>query len=110
MAALSALVMAEGMQITLVNDNIGILQAATAEDHSIWTGIYSTRQWIFSMKGDTVLAYAKSIDQTRNAFGGVVGTSETYYTDKLHPDNAWYWNVRRGLETLCGSKVEFIQK
>ncbi|MCE7933188.1 MAG: hypothetical protein DYG96_01205 [Chlorobi bacterium CHB2] len=109
-AALSALVMAEGMQLTLVNDNIGILQASTAEDHSIWTGIYSTKQWVFTMKSDTVLAYAKTVDQSRNAFGAVLSTSETYYSDKVHPDHAWYWNVRRGLETLCGGKVEFVQK
>lgn len=111
-AALSALVMAEGMQLTLVNDNIGILQASTAESHSIWTGTSSTLQWIFTIKGDTVLAYAKAIDQSRNAFGAVTYTNETYYSDsKLHPNsNAWYWNVRRGLETLCGGKVEFVQK
>lgn len=109
-SSLSALVIAEGMQITLVNENIGILQASSPEDHSIWTGLYTIRQWIFTMKGDTVLAYAKTIDQSRNAFGATLATSETYYSDKVHPDHAWYWNVRRGLETLCGGKVEFVQK
>ena len=106
---LSALVLAEGMQITLVNDNVGILQAATPEDHS-WTGAYSTNQWTFSMKGDTVLAFAKAVQQTRNAFGAMLSSYESYLTDEVHPDYLWYWNVRRGLEALCGEKVVFIQK
>ncbi len=107
---LSALVAAEGMQITVVNDGAGILQATTAEERDVWTGTHTTKAWSFVVKDGTVQAYAKTINQSRNTFGAVLATSETYYSDKVHEDWKWYWNVRRGLEELCGAGVTFIQQ
>lgn len=109
-ANLSALMAAEGMQITLANEQVGVLQASTAEERDPWTGMYTTKAWSLVVKDGTVQAYAKTINQSRNAFGVVVATNETYYSDKVHQDWMWYWNVRRGLQELCGTDVTFIER
>jgi hypothetical protein len=109
-AALTALVVSEGMNISLVNEKVGILQASTAEEHSIWTGATTSNHWTFTVRDGKVEAIAKSLSVSKNAFGATISSSETYYNDKAHKDWKWYWNVRNGLEALCGSKVEFIEQ
>lgn len=107
---LSGLVAAEGMQIELVNEDVGILRASLGPEHDFWTGMNLTKQWQFTIRGDTVLAFAKTISVSQNAFGATVGSSETYYSDKAHSDWTWYWNVRNPLQSFCGHEVIFIQK
>jgi hypothetical protein len=104
-AALTALVVSEGMNVTLVNEKVGILQASSAEDRSIWTGATTSNHWTFTVREGKVEPIAKSLTQTKNAFGATLSSSETYYTDKADQDWKWYWNVRNGLQTLCGSQV-----
>jgi len=101
-AALAALVATEGMSVTLVNENVGVLQAATSPSYSAWTGLTTTNQWQFNVRGDTVYAYAKSLATSTNVFGATTGGAETPYDDDVHPDHKWYWNVRNGLQQFCG--------
>ena len=93
------------MNVTQVNEKIGLLQASTAEEHSIWTGLYTANHWTFTIRNDTIYGMAKQTGTSKNAFGAVISTSETYYNDKVHRDHAWYWNVRNGLESLCEDQV-----
>ena len=38
------------------------------------------------------------------------GNSDTYYKDDSSQDWGWYWNVRDGLEALCGTKLVIVEK
>ena len=110
-AGLTALVTQEGMNITLVNEKIGVLQAATAESADIWTGHLVSKSWQFTISHDTIYAFAKEIRQSRNAFGTILSTTETYYNDKVHKSHGWYWNVRNGIGAVCeNAVVVFVKK
>lgn len=108
-AAMSALVAQEGFTVSLINENIGVLQASTPEEFSIWTGLNTTRQWSLTMRGDTVLMMAKTVSYSKNVFGATTGGAETYYNDNAHSDWTWYWNVRNGMATLCENQPVIIE-
>lgn len=40
----------------------------------------------------------------------MTGNSDTYYKDDSSQDWGWYWNVRDGLEALCGTKLVIVEK
>lgn len=100
-AGIVALVTQEGMTVDLVNEKVGIVQASTPPDKSIWTGLTSTRHWSFTVSKGSIMAYASERAVGSNGFGATTSTNETFFGDKTRKDQAWYWNVRNGLETLC---------
>lgn len=107
--ALTSLVASEGMSVTLVNENVGILQASSPELTSILTGT-SSNHWTFTVKDGRIDAYAKSIYKTTNKYGATVSSSEYFYSDKEDRDTKWYWNVRNGLQRLCGDSIAFVEQ
>lgn len=78
-----------------------------ANNKSVSTGSSSS----YSATGDAaapglvIIATAKTVDRTQSVFGAQTSASETYYDDDSHSDWEWYWDVRKGLEALCGSKI-----
>lgn len=57
-----------------------------------------------------IFATAKTNTYTKNIFATMTGNSDTYYKDDSSQDWGWYWNVRDGLETLCGTKLVIVEK
>ena len=107
-AGLTALVSQEGMNVTLVNEKVGILQASTAEEHSIWTGAWTSYAWQFNVSNDTIYAFAKQISRSTNVVGANVSVTEMSLWDKnmgKGDDHPWYWNVRNGIQSLCENAV-----
>lgn len=127
-SAMSLLVQ-HGFNVTIADTTIGLVQGETEESREIWSGMISKRVWQISIRPDLgklgvisaesqatltkpidqpsmyVIATAKTVNKTTNAFGATLSTSELYYDDDVHQDWEWYWEVRRGLESVCGSKV-----
>jgi len=113
---------------------IGIVQGETASEHDIWTGQNTKRVWQVTVKPDFattamvsagdqaaltapqgskplfVLATAKTVSSSQNAFGATLSSNETYYDDSAHEDWEWYWDVRKGLESICGTKAVITTK
>jgi len=97
--ALAGLVAAEGMTITLLNENVGVLQASGAlRQTDRRSGMQ--QQWQFSVRGDTVFAYAKTVYTS----GALVTAELTADDTSTEPEERWYWNVRNGLQNLCGGE------
>jgi hypothetical protein len=121
-SAVSALLIQEGLEIKVVNEKIGIVQAATAPSHSIWTGANTQKVWQVNVMQDTIstpdddpsiprfviTAFAKEQSVSQNAFGSTTATSEKYFGDDTDEDEAWYWNVRRGIEAMCNATVRIV--
>ena len=107
--ALTSLVASEGMNVTLVNENVGLLQASSPEHTSLLTGT-SSNHWTFTIKDGRIDAYAKALFRTTNQYGATVSSSEYFYSDKDDRDNKWYWNVRNGLQRLCGDSITFVEQ
>lgn len=108
-SAMTALVTQEAFTVTLVNENVGVVQANGTTEYSVWTQYYSTPVWQMSMKGDTVLLIAKIVSHKENVFGAQTGSGETYMADNAAETHTWYWNVRRGMENLCGSTAIVVK-
>lgn len=125
-STLTPLLIAEGMEIKIANESLGLLQAETRPDFSVWTGATTVFKWSISIKSPSpavgagsdsqgsaqplvVQAYASSYTSTSNAFGSTTGTAETPYDDHCHPDHKWYWNVRNALEEYCGAQLVFTR-
>jgi len=130
----TALLVQTGFNITFADTIIGLVQAETAEQHNIWVGLFTKRVWQITVKpaigkfdkvtsGDQatlsappgsqplyIMATAKTIDRSQNIFGATISTSETYYDDNAHEDWEWYWDIRKGLETVCGTKAVITVK
>lgn len=127
-SATSILVM-HGFRITLSDTVVGIVQGETEESFSVWTGSISKRVWQVNIKKSLeknieineagksalaapasaqplfIIAIAKVVSKKQNAFGATMATSETYFDDDSHKDWEWYWNVRKGLEEVCGASA-----
>jgi hypothetical protein len=127
-SAMSLLVQ-HGFKITVADTVLGLVQAETEETRDIWSGMISKRVWQVSIRPELgplgqidpvgqaalskpqtdrtmyVIATARTVNKTTNAFGATISTAEIYYDDSVHEDWEWYWEVRRGLESVCGSKV-----
>lgn len=129
---LQAILIMEGFEIEVSNSNVGILRASIPETREPWSGMYITKTWTFQIAdndksriGSTgqasmpaggapivtrIIATAKWHGETRNAFGGVVSSSDKYYDDTVHKEYTWYWNIRNKLEDLCGHTIEIQSK
>jgi len=129
----TTLLVQSGFTVTLADTVVGLVQAETAEQYDIWSGTNSRRVWQISIRSDVgqtnsttggamassalpgakplhVIATARTINRGQNAFGATSSTSEVYYDDSAHEDWEWYWDVRKGLETMCGAKAIITTK
>ena len=130
----AALLVQHGFKITMADTLIGLVQAETDETFDIWSGTTGRRVWQISLRrelgpittakpGDNailtqptdqnplfVVATAKTVTQSKNAFGATLASAEHYYDDKAHKDWEWYWGVRQGLESVCDAKVVITTK
>jgi len=93
---LTSVLVNEGMQIKQVTGNY--LQAESAPESGRY-GIISTNIWVISVLADTVTLKASTQNKLPN-YSGVVDVDGT-----AKKDVTWYWNVRREIESICGSKV-----
>jgi len=127
-----ALLVQHGFTVTLSDTITGLIQAETAENRDVWTGNIEKRVWQIGIRPELdksvlaaesgpitkpadgpsmyVIATAKTVNRTQNAFGATLATSEVYYSDAAHEDWEWYWDIRRGLESVCGAKVVISTK
>lgn len=132
-SATSILVM-NGFRITHTDTIVGLVQAQTDESHDIWSGAVSQRVWQIVMKPELknygevkageittlaaptdkkplyIIATAKVVSKSQNAYGATLATSEVYYDDNAHKDWEWYWDVRKGLEQICGATAVITTK
>ncbi len=102
---LAGLVSQEGMDITLVNLDIGILQASMFSPAELFTPD-RTNSWNFNVRNDTIYAIAK---QTEKKAGKI---EEKFLNDEnADDDDYWFWNVRNGVASLCtGYTVRFVRR
>ena len=132
-SATSILVL-NGFRITHSDTIVGLVQAQTDESRDIWTGAVNQRVWQIVMKPDLkdagevkagevttlaaptgkkplyIIATAKVVSRSQNAYGATLATSETYYDNDAHKDWQWYWDVRTGLEQICGTTAVITTK
>ncbi len=126
----TSLLVQSGFTVTLADTIIGLVQAESAEQHDVWTGTTSKRVWQVSIRSDVeekpetpgitgmpvgakpmyIVATARTVNRGQTAFGATSSTSEFYYDDSAHSDWEWYWDVRKGLEAMCGTKAVITTK
>ena len=130
----TSLLVQHGFKITLADTLVGLVQAETEDTREVWTGAFIKRVWQVNVRPDVgpigiakpedqetltkrktskpmfIIATAKTITRTTNAFGATLATAEHYYDDEAHQDWEWYWAVRQGLESLCETKVIITTK
>lgn len=100
----------KGFNITTANAEVGLLQASTNPEYSVWTGANSSYHWMIKInKNNVVTAQAKIATFTQNAFGATTASSETYLGDDTHEDLDWYWDVRNMIQELCDSEISIIK-
>ena len=107
--SISASLAKENMQIATSDINIGYLEARSKPAYSVLTGGTYTNIWVIQYENGKIIAYAKLLTETKNAFGVTLASSEGYYNDKASNDVGWYWNVRDDIEKLCKGKIEVIE-
>ena len=108
--SLTTVLLQENFKIIQNDVENGYLQAETEYSHSVWTGANTKRVWIFQYDKGKIIASAKEVSNSQNAFGATVSTSEFYYSDrKAHEDMTWYWRVRNELEKLC-TNIKFTER
>ena len=108
--SITTLLLQENLQIKHSDMELGYIQAESIPQLNIWLGAEVQRVWVITYKENKIIASAKTITITRNAFGKTTGSAETYYNDDSHEDWTWYWNVRDGLENLCGNEIIITKK
>lgn len=132
--AATALLVQNSLKITMADTLIGLVQAESEEEFNAWTASTSKRIWQISIRptigplGNVspavqetlskpkhsnpmfIIATARTITQTKNAFGATSASGEYYYDDSANRDWEWYWSVRDGLESVCGAKVIITTK
>jgi len=130
----TSLLVQHGLKITVADTLIGLVEAESEDTRDIWTGVMVRRVWQINIRPDVgpletakpddqetlakpkngrsmfIIATAKTITRTTNAFGATLATAEHYYDDKAHQDWEWYWGVRQGLESLCDARVVITTK
>lgn len=109
-SGLSSLAMSEGMSIKTADVSTGVFVAESDPVVEPISGATIVNRWQVSFVNNKVLATAKSLTQSKNAFGATLATSETYYNQNVHKDHAWYWSIRNYLESKCGKIVEIKSK
>jgi hypothetical protein len=132
--AATALLVQQGLKITMADTLVGLVQAESEEQRDVWSGMYIKRYWQVSVRptigplGEVkpadqeslskpkhpkpmfIIATAKTTTQSRNVFGATIANAEHYYDDEAHRDWEWYWSVRDGLESICDAKVIITTK
>lgn len=108
--SISTLLMQQNFIIKQSDMKLGYLQAETMPSFSVWTGMDETRVWVFQYVQGKIIASAKQVLTKKNMFGQTESGAETYYNDNVHSDWSWYWDVRNGLENLCGDKIVITEK
>lgn len=132
--SLTSILIQSGFRITHSDTLIGLIQAQTDEQRNIWSGGVEQRVWQISLKrmpnsqreahagtaappsgqsvAETVqiVATAKVLSKTQNAFGATLATAEIYYGDDTHEDWEWYWDVRNAMQSLCGTTAVITNK
>ena len=130
----TSLLVQHGFKITLADTLVGLVQAETEDTRDPWSGVMVKRVWQVNIRPELgsygtakpqdqetlsklkatrsmfIIATAKTITRTTNAFGATLASSELYYDDDVHQDWEWYWGVRQGLESLCDAKVIITTK
>jgi hypothetical protein len=86
----------EGLQIKTVTSNY--LHAESAPESGQY-GFINTHVWVISVLADTVTIKASTKKRLQDF--------ERVYDDgdELKPENTWYWNVRKEVESICQSKI-----
>ncbi len=111
MRDMAAILMSEGFEVKVMNETVGLLQAESAPDHSIWTGATTVNRWSFTfVDGGCVQANASSYSGSQNVFGATTATSMTPYDDNTNKSVTWYWNVRNKLQQMCGYQITFVKQ
>ncbi|MBU3699657.1 MAG: hypothetical protein FGM33_06555 [Candidatus Kapabacteria bacterium] len=123
----TAVLVQSGFTIKSADTVLGLIQAETPDEariggyleHRVWQIMIKPRleghSEISSQEKESLskpqgaasmylFATAKSVLKGTNVFGATTGTSETYYHDGVSESWNWYWDVRRGLEEICGAR------
>ena len=118
-SSLTALVANEGMDVLIVDSKVGILQARGTDDGGIFSSDKMVH-WNFSIRNDTIFAFAKksseSINSSASSATGTVTTTANVKEEYLTNENAgkregWFWNVYNGVVGLCEDQViVFVKK
>ena len=108
-SAITTLITAEGMTITDHNPLVGILQASATEESLGRINVTTSRHWTFTIKDGLIGAYARVDTSTRNAAGVTIDSTQSFYSETAPDEWKWFWNVRRGLESICGTQVDFLK-
>lgn len=93
---LTSVLVQEGLQIKQITGNY--LQAESTPV-SGQHGFIKTNIWVISVLADTVTLKASTQNKLPN-YSGVVDVDGS-----TRKEVTWYWNVRREIESICGSKV-----
>jgi len=105
----TGLLIKEGFNVTFQSIETGLLHAETTPEHSIWTGENTYYKWDIQITNNEVVASCVLTTINKNAFGATLSTSEQYINDEWSEDVGYYWNIRDGLEDLCGSRITIIK-
>lgn len=106
--SLTTLVLKENMIIKQSDAKLGYLQAETNPKRSPLSGETRSYAWVFQHSDGKIVAYAKVLYSSQNAFGATKESGEAYYGDDSSKEEKWYWNVRNGIEKLCGNKIIIV--
>lgn len=101
-SAFSALGMRENMMPKMADANIGYARLESLPANNLWIGGTDIRVWQLQVD-DTGTIIATAFNQHST-------NTTTYYGDNTHEDWTWYWNIRKGLQQLCGDSVRITQR
>ena len=108
--SITTLLMQENFLIKQSDIRLGYLQAETIpefDDAALMVGSSSQvyKIWVFQYKQGKIIATARSIRTIKQ--NHLQDGSQIYYSDKINKNKRtkWYWNIRNGLENLCGNKI-----
>src|SRR5687768_15313009 len=66
--SLTSIVVTEGMRVSVVDADVGLLEAVTSESID-WAGAVNQGRWTFTIRNDTVRAFATASTIVRNPAG-----------------------------------------
>ena len=93
MTTISSLLIGEKMKITNINDYVGLIEASRQIDET------NLATWQFIVRPGSIDAYARITNGN---------SAPVDLGDDPPSHNRWYWNVRDGVEQLCGEEARFI--
>jgi hypothetical protein len=100
----------EGFEIKKLDERSGVLQAETMSKYDFLMGGNHQKVWSIYLIEGKVIAQAKVVTITTNAFGAVISSGETYYSDASHSSHDWYWDIRKKIEEKCGEVIVDYKK